>query len=173
MKSTVLRYGIYSAITLFILGLGGLLLGKSLDYSIQEVIGYTSIVVSLLFVFFGIKHYRDKENDGIVSFRKAFLIGILISLFAASAFGILDSIYVKYINPDFATEYYAHYVEEMRNSLSESEFQTQLKDLEAQKELFSNPVMSFLLMFLTVLIIGFIISLISSLILQRKPVTDS
>ncbi|MBQ4818926.1 DUF4199 domain-containing protein [Aquimarina sp. MMG016] len=170
MKNTILRYGVYSAITIVLLALGGWFLGKNLDYSIQEVIGYTSMVVSLLFVFFGIKHFRDKENNGVVSFGKALLIGVLISLIAALAFGILDVVYIKYINPDFTTEYYAHYVEEMKNSLPAAEFETKLAELEAQKELFSNPIMSFLLMSFTVLIIGFIISLISALILQRKPI---
>lgn len=168
MKNIVLRYGIYSAITICVLSLTGWFLGKNLDYSMQEVIGYAGMILSLLFVFFGIKQYRDKENNGVISFGKALLIGVLISLIAALAFGILDVIYIKYINPDFVTEYYAHYVTEMKNSLSASEFETKLAELEAQKELFSNTFMSFFLMFATVLIIGFIISLISGLILQRK-----
>ncbi|MBW1298481.1 DUF4199 domain-containing protein [Aquimarina litoralis] len=173
MKNTVVRYGIYGAITIAILFLLALTLGKDLSYSAQEVIGYTSMVVSLLFVFFGIKHYRDHENNGVVSFGKALLIGILISLFAALAFGIIDVIYIMYINPDFAAEYYGHMVEQMRTTLSEEEFKIKLAELEAEKELFSSPVMNFLLMSFTVLIIGFIISLISGLILQRKPTTNN
>lgn len=169
MKNTVLRYGVYSAISLCILNLLGWFLGKNLDYSIQEVIGYIGILVSLLFIFFGIKHYRDNENNGLVSFRKALLIGVLITLIASVAFGLLDIVYNKFINPDFVTEYYAHYVEKMKTSLSPSEFQIKLKELEAQKELFSNTYMSFLLMAVTVFIVGFIISLISAMILQRKP----
>ncbi len=172
MKNTIIRYGVYSAITICALALTGWFLGKNLDYSIQEVIGYTGMVVSLLFVFFGIKHFRDKENNGIVSFGKAVLIGILITLIAALAFGVLDIIYIKYINPDFMAEYYTHAVEEMRSSLPPAEFEIKFKELEAQKEMFSNVFLNFLLMFITVLIIGFIISLISSLILQRKPTNN-
>ncbi|MEW7289167.1 DUF4199 domain-containing protein [Aquimarina sp. 2304DJ70-9] len=173
MKNTVLRYGVYSAITICVLALAGWFLGKNLDYSIQEVIGYTGMVVSLLFVYFGIKHYRDKENDGMVSFGKALLIGVLISLIAALAFGILDVIYVKYINPDFMAEYYTHYLEQMRSTLSEAEFKIEFEKLEAQKELFANIFMSFFIMFATVLIIGFIISLLSALLLQRKPIMNN
>lgn len=169
MKNKILHYGIYSAITICILALAGWFLGKNLDYSLQEIIGYASMILALLFVFFGIKHYRDKENNGVVSFGKALQIGVLITLFAALAFGILDVIYIKYIHPDFMTEYYTNYVEQMKNSLSESEFQIKLKELEAQKDLFSNTFVNFLLMSATVFIIGFIISLISALILQSKP----
>lgn len=168
MKNTVTRYGLYAAITICVLALAGWYFGKNLNYTLQEVIGYAGMIISLLFVFFGIKQYRDKENNGIVSFGKALVIGLLISLIAALAFGILDLIYIKYINPDFMTEYYAHYVAQMKATLPEAELKVKLEELEAQKELFSNTFMSFFLMFATVLIIGFIISLLSALILQRK-----
>ncbi|WP_106794808.1 DUF4199 domain-containing protein [Aquimarina sp. Aq78] len=173
MKNTIIRYGLRSAISICLLALAGWFLGKNLDYSIQEVIGYAGIIISLLFVFLGIKQYRDKENNGIVSFGKALLIGILITLIAALAFGILDVIYIKYINPDFMAEYYSYYVEQMKSSLPEAELKIKLAELEAQKELFSNRFMSFFLMFATVMIVGFIISLISALILQRKPIRSN
>ena len=168
MKKTILRFGIYGAITICILFLLGWYIGKNLDYSAQEIIGYASMIISLSFVYFGIKHFRDKENEGFISFKKALLIGLLISLITAIAFGALDIIYIEFLNPNFTAEYYAHAVEDMRNSLSAEEFEVKLAELESQKELFSNPIFSFLLMALTVFIIGFIISLISSLILQRK-----
>ena len=173
MKNTVLRYGIYGAITISVLFLIALYAGKNLSFTAQEVIGYSTMVISLIFVFFGIKHYRDKENNGVVSFGKALAIGVLISLFAAIAFGLLDVIYIKFINPDFTAEYYTTITEQMKSSLTEAEFEIKIAELEAQKELFSSPLMNFLLMSFTVLIIGFIISLISGLILQRKPSTNN
>ena len=48
------------------------------------------------------------------------------------------------------------------------ELQEKIKEMEAEKEMFSSPVMNFLLMFLTVFMIGLIVSLLSSLILQNK-----
>ena len=168
MKKTVKRYGLYSAITISGLFLLGWFSGKDLDYSTQEAIGYASMVVSLSFVFFGIKHYRDKENNGAVSLGKALLIGVLISLIAALAFGIVDLFYIKYINPDFMTEYYDRTILDMKASLPAEEFAVKLQEMEAQRELFSSPAMNFIVMFLTVFVIGFIMSLISSLVLQRK-----
>ena len=98
MKKTVLRFGLYGAITICVLFILSLTLGGELDYSTQEIIGYASMVVSLGFVYLGIKHFRDKENDGVVRFGQALLIGVLISLFASLAFGILDFIYIKFFN---------------------------------------------------------------------------
>jgi len=171
MKNTVIRYGVSSAATICILFLLTWFLGKGLAYGTQEIIGYASMIIALVFVYLGIKDDRDQENQGLVSFGRALSIGILISLIAALAFGVLDMIYIKYINPDFTTEYYAHYVEEMKASLPAAEFETKLKELEAEKEMFSNPIFSFLIMSVTVLMIGCIISLISALLLQKKSIS--
>jgi hypothetical protein len=171
MKSTVKRFGLYSALSMIVLFTLSWIIGAGSDYGTQELIGYVSIVVALSFVFFGIKHFRDKENGGSISFGKAIKIGILITLFAAVAFGILDIVY-KLINPDFTTEYYDTMVEQVKATVPADQLEAKLAEMESQREIFSNPVFSFLLMAFTVFIIGFIISLLSSLVLQRKKVAS-
>ena len=151
MKTTVIKYGIYGFVTASILFLSALILGKDLSMSTQEVLGYLSIIVSLSFVFFGIKSYRDKENNGELSFGKAFTVGILISLLAGVGFGIVDYIYTAFINPDFMDQY----IEMMRSQGHEGEIPS-----------YSSSFMGFL-MFATVVLIGIIISIISGLILKR------
>ncbi|NAS10663.1 DUF4199 domain-containing protein [Poritiphilus flavus] len=168
MKKTILRFGIYSAVTICVLFLLSWYLIGDQDYTTQEILGYASIIVSLSFVYFGIKHYRDKESEGLISLGKALGIGILITLCAALAFGILDIIYNQFINPDFLNEYYQRNIEELRSTLPPEEFQVKLETMESEKALFANPMMSFILMFMTVFVIGFIMSLISALILQKK-----
>ncbi len=152
MKNTVLKFGPYGFLVALLIFLGGSFFGQDVDFSIQEVIGYATMVASLSFVFFGIKHYRDKENNGIVSFGKAVLIGMLISLFTATGIAIADYIYTKAINPDFFQEY----VEVMRAQGHKEEILD-----------YGSGGMA-LLMFATVMIIGLIVSLISALVLQRK-----
>jgi len=66
------------------------------------------------------------------------------------------------------TEYYNVTLAQMKETLPPEEFEVKLAEMESQKELFSSPWMNFLIMSMTVFVIGFIISLISSLILQRK-----
>lgn len=167
MKKTILRFTGYGVITICALSILIWSLVDVVDNTTGEVIGYSTMVVSLLFVFFGIKHFRDKENNGVVSFGKALLIGILISLLVSLAFGILDIIYVKFVNPDFMNEYYENMLEQAR-SLPVEEFEIRRKELESEKEMFLNPFMHFFIMSMMVFVIGFIISLISASILQRK-----
>lgn len=171
MKNTIIKYGIYAFITASVLFLAGFLIGKQidLDFNTMAVFGYASMVLSLLFVFFGIKHFRDHVNDGKVSLGKAIVIGLLISLFAAIGFGIVDYIYTTSINPDFAVQYKEYTINQLQEAnLSAEELKAQTDQLEASMEMMSSPTIMAFIMFVTVLIIGFIISLISALILQRK-----
>lgn len=151
MKPTVIKYGLFALISASILFLAALVLGKELSYGSQEIIGYASIVISLAFVFFGIKHYRDKESEGHITFGKAFTIGILISMFSAFGFAIIDYLYTAVINPSFIEDYMAA-MKENEQEIAESYSSSSLA----------------LFMFGIVLVIGIIVTLLSAFILQRK-----
>lgn len=168
MKSTITKFGLYAFLIASVLFLSGFLLGKNLDFNTQAIIGYSSMVISLVFVYFGIKHYRDKENNGRIAIGKAIAIGLFISLFAALGFMIIDYIYTTQINPNFQEEYLAHSLKEMKATLSVEEFQKQKIELTQQMQDYGGPTALALLMFANVIVIGFIISLISALVLQRK-----
>lgn len=152
MSSTIIRYGIYSLLTAAVIFLAALILGADLSMNTQAIVGYASMVVSLFFVFFGIKHFRDKENEGAITFRKAFIIGVFITLFAAVGFAIVDFIYTKVINPDFMKEY----IEAMKANGSSEPIPE-----------YGSAFLAFI-MFLTVLIIGIIMTILSGIILTRK-----
>ncbi|OUR93957.1 hypothetical protein A9Q87_04420 [Flavobacteriales bacterium 34_180_T64] len=153
MKSTVLKYGSYGLIVGFIVFILHLTLGiKNLEYSTNEILGYISIFLSLSFIFFGIKHYRDRVNNGVVSIGKAIKIGLLISMLVGLGIAIADFIYTKFIDPSF----FSNYEQALIDQGKKDEI---IKMTSASAAVF---------MFILVTVIGFIISLLSSLILQRK-----
>jgi hypothetical protein len=153
MKNTILKYGSYGLLAGFIIFTIHLTLGiNNLDYSTNEILGYVSIFLSLSFIFFGIKHYRDHLNNGLVSFSKAIIIGVIISLLVAIGIAISDFMYTKYINPSFFNEYEQMLIDKGRKDEI-------IKMTSTTAALFMLALVS---------IIGFIISLISALILQRK-----
>lgn len=168
MKSTGIKFGVYSSTLMVILFSIQFLFEDSMSYSTSEIFGYASIVLALSFVYFGIRNYRDALNNGHISFSKALKIGLIITLLASITFGLINLVYTEIINPDFTNEYYAHSIEKFKETLTEAEFQIKLKELESQKEMFSNPLVGFSVMALTVFIMGFIISLISGWMLKRK-----
>jgi hypothetical protein len=168
MKNTILKFGGYSAI------LGGIIFIIShyflqdIDMGTREIFGWISILASLSFVFFGIKHFRDQLNNGIITFGKALLIGLVISEIAGLVIGLLDIVYVTVINPDFSAEYIQHTLEGLKETLSVEEFAIQKAKLLEEMKMFDNPTFAGIFMFALIFSVGIIISLISALILQRK-----
>ena len=168
MKNTVLKFGGYGLILgAIIFGLA-LTFGDGLSYTTQEIIGYGSMVASLSFVYFGIRHFRDNVNHGKVSFGKALLIGILISALVGLGIGIIDYLYTTVINPDFASEYLAKTLDSYETLYSCEELTAKKAELTKQMKDYGGSGFMAALMFITVVLIGFIVSIISALILQRK-----
>lgn len=153
MKNTVLKFGSYGLLVGFIIFFIHLFFGiDNLDYSTNEILGYVSIFLSLSFIFFGIKHYRDKENEGFISLGTAIKIGILIAVLVGLGIAIADFVYTKFIDPSFFENY-----------------EKQLIDQGRENEIVKmTSTTAALFMLALVTIIGFIISLISGIILQRK-----
>jgi hypothetical protein len=170
MKQTILRYGLYSSafIILFFLGTWMIFGSDEENYALQEVLGYAGIILALSFVFVGIRYYRNEVNGGNLSFGEGMKLGLMTSLIPALAFGIFDVLYVLYLNPEFMDKYYGRMQQQMQQKMSAADYQAWLKQMESEKELFNNPAFQFLIMALTVFIIGVIITVISTLVLKRK-----
>ncbi len=174
MKQTVFRYGFYASILIVALAAINLfIVSKNADYTIQEVAGYLAILLSMIFVFMGIRYYRDKINRGSLSFGEGLKIGLLITLVPAICFSLFDLLYTEVLNPSWKDDYYNHYVQDLRTSLSGNDLEVEIKKLEEQREMYDKPLVLFLIMFLTVFVIGMIVSIISALSLRRKntPIT--
>ena len=173
MKKTVIRYGIFASLLMVLLSaIDFFVLAKMASLAVQELAGYLTMLLSMVFVFIGIRYYRDHVNGGILSFWQGVKIGLLIVLLPSLCFGLFDILYTKVIHPGWMNEYYAKYLERIKTSTPPDQLDAMIKKVTAEKEMFSNPLLQFLLMSLTVFIIGFIVTIISAITLRRsKTVT--
>ena len=60
----------------------------NVDYDTSMLIGYASMLIAFSIVYVGIRNYRDKYNDGVMSFGKAFKIGLMMVLIASTIYVI-------------------------------------------------------------------------------------
>lgn len=167
MKNIVLRNSILSVILLVVTGYINFLISKEVDYNIQEIGGYISIIISMLFVFIGIRQYRA-DHGGIITYGRALKVGVLITILPSIAFGIFDIIYVKYLDPGFLDKYYTYAQQHAKASMSPEQFQAYARQMEQEKAMFGNLYFQFFVMAMTVFIVGVIVAAISALILQKK-----
>ena len=170
MKKIVLRYGTYAAIFEFItFVLTWLIMDiTNVDHDVQGAIGYVTIISPLIFVYFGIRYYRDRVSNGSITFLKALQVGLLIVIIPTVSFAIIETVYVLYIDPKFYENIMAYDITEYRKSMPPAQFAIKLNEMKQQLALYNNPFYNFGGMILTVGALGTIVTVISSLLVMRR-----
>ena len=133
------------------------------------VVGYTAIVISLLFVYFGIRSYRDNVLGGRISFGKAFQAGILITIISCICYvGSWLVVYYNFI-PDFGDKYAAYLVADLQaKGASQAEIDNMIKQANEMTEMLRNPLINAAVTFTEPFPVGLVITLISAAALGKK-----
>src|SRR5690606_2909125 len=113
-------------------------------------------------IFIGIRNYRNNHSGGVVSFKKAFKVGVMITLVAATLYVVVSLIYMYQFAPDYMDRY-ADYV--LRHS-SPMELEAKTESMESLKAMYKNPLFAILFTYMELLPLGLIVALISALILK-------
>ncbi len=172
MKRTVLIYGaiagavvsLFMSITMIITATGEAVhTGAS-----SMVIGYLGMLIAFTFIFVAIKSYRDKENGGVISFGKAFGMGLLVSLIASTLYVVTWAIVYQTFLPDYMDKYCAVMIAEAKTSLSGAALQAKIDEINHAKELYATPWGFTLFTYAEILPVGILVSLIAALVLKRK-----
>jgi len=172
MKRVVLTFGLISgavAGALMWLMLWAMSSGviKSHD---GEIWGYSTMIIALSMVFFGIRSYRDNQG-GKITFFKGLQIGILISLISAVCYALSWELYYQTLGGNFMAEYIASYAEKMRASgASQAELETMRQQMDGMAELYKNFFVRFGMTLMEIVPVGIIVTLISAALLRRRDV---
>src|SRR5688500_19890895 len=83
MQKTVLTFGLIAGAILSVMMLATLPFMDAIGFDRGEVIGYTTMVLAFLLIFFGVRSYRDNVAGGSVSFGRALAVGSLIAVVAS------------------------------------------------------------------------------------------
>lgn len=172
MKRIVLIYGFIAGVILvgLIASMVPLVRSDKPDFSNGELIGYSSMVLAFLFVFFGVRSYRQKEGEGSISFGRAFQVGILITLVASLMYVVAWQVVFYGIIPDFSEKYAAFRLDEMRaEGASVTEVEAERAKMAEMFALYQNPLFNAGITFLEVFPVGLVMSLMTAAILRRKP----
>eukprot|EP00388_Colpodella_angusta_P003213 GDKJ01011418.1.p1 GENE.GDKJ01011418.1~~GDKJ01011418.1.p1 ORF type:complete len:176 (-),score=10.48 GDKJ01011418.1:190-717(-) len=174
MKKLVLTYGLIAgAIVTAFMAYGVYSLNKNPDYEGSMILGYTGMLVAFSFVFIGIKNFRDKQNNGIITFGKALKIGALISLIASTVYVGVWLIEYYCFYPDFMEKYAQNVLKKLDTvTMTAAEINAKKEEIAMYKELYKNPVLVILLTYTEILPLGLIVALISSLILKKKQLNS-
>jgi uncharacterized membrane protein len=142
---------------------------RDANFEGSMLVGYASMVLAFSFIFVGVKNYRDKYNNEIISFGKGFRIGLYISLIASTIYVLVWLIDYYVFIPDFMEKYTAHVLSAAQKSgASAAEMSAKVAEMEDYRQMYKNPLFVILLTYMEILPVGIVISIIAALILKRK-----
>lgn len=170
MKNIVLRFGLASgAILVGLTLLFNPCMNESIGFEHGMLIGYSSMVLSFLMVFFGVRSYRDHVAGGTISFKRALGVGLLISLVTCAMYVLAWEIAYFNFFPDFLDQYSAHVLAKMREAgESPAEIQKTVEQMATMAKYYDNVLFNIGITFLEIFPVGLIVALVTAAILRRK-----
>lgn len=175
MRKIVLTFGLISGAILSVMMFLTIPFMDKIGFDQGAVVGYTSMVIAFLMVYFGVRSYRDNEAGGSVTFGRAFKVGLLITLIASVCYvASWQVLYYKFM-PDFTDKYAAHAIDKAKRSgASDAQIAATTKEMAEFKELYKNPLVNIALTLLEPLPVGLVFTLVTAGVLSRKrPVPDA
>ena len=163
-KSHILQYGIMLGAISVVFGL--MLFFLDMHYTQESAVGIVSIALTAGVIIIGQFNFR-KENEGFLSFGEALKLGVGIALISSIIGVTYQVLLVTVIDPDTIPKM----IEVAKNQLFDSNpemSQEQLDQILEMQSKFISPKMMVAFGLIGGLLIGFIISMISGLILRRN-----
>lgn len=169
MRKIVLTFGLIAGAILSVMMLITMSFHDQIGFDRGLVIGYTTMVLAFLMVFFGVRSYRDNVAGGQVSFGRAFKVGFLIMALATVCYVATWELIAYRLAPDVMEKYAAHTLERARQSgASEAQIAVQQKKMAEFAQAYRNPLVNIAYTTLEPLPVGLLFTLVSAGLLSRK-----
>ncbi|HMF01809.1 MAG TPA: DUF4199 domain-containing protein [Terriglobia bacterium] len=171
MKKIVLTFGLISGAILSLMMVVTMPFVDKIGFDKAEILGYTTMVLSFLMVYAGIRSYRDNVGGGSITFARAVGVGLLITLISCICYVVTWEI--LYFNlpsmHQFMDKYAAYMSEQARASgASQEAIEVQRREIGKYKELYENPLFNVAMTFSEPFPVGLVITVISAAILKKK-----
>ena len=170
MKNAVLKYGLISGALISVMMMLTIPFHDQIGFGTTGlVVGYTTMLLAFMLIYFGVRSYRDTVGGGTVRFGRALAVGVLIAAVSSACYvATWEVMYFKFM-PDFMDKYSAHVVEQARaNGKSEAQIASQKAELDKMTVMYQNPLYNAALTFMEPLPVGLIIALLCAGVLSRK-----
>ena len=168
MQKTILTYGLICGAVL-----GGFMLATvPFMENVGDwgyVVGYASMLLGFLLVYFGVRSYRDNVAGGRISFGRALLVGGAIAFIGMCCYVATWEIVYHTMMPDFMDKYAARQIDKVRASGASAEvIAKKQQEMDAAVQMYKNPVMNVAFTFLEPLPVAIILTLVSAAVVRRR-----
>ncbi|MBC7904447.1 MAG: DUF4199 domain-containing protein, partial [Gemmatimonadaceae bacterium] len=133
------------------------------------ILGYLTMIIALSMIFFAIKNYRNKQLGGTITFGRAFLVGLYISLIASVIYAAGWELYLKTTGTNFIEQYSKCQIDNLKAKGGSPEAMKAMNEnIEMMKNIYKYPILRFGITILEIFPVGLLVSLIAAFILKRK-----
>jgi len=169
MKKIVLTYGLIGGVIMAALMAFTLPFQGRIGFDKSMIVGFTTMIVAFMLVFFGVKAYRDNVAAGDLSFGRAFAVGSLIALVVSLFYVATWEIMYFNFMPDFLDRMQAYNLDKARAAGATA---AELAQREAEgrrfAEMYQNPLINSAMTLVEPLPVGLVIALVSAGVLRRR-----
>jgi hypothetical protein len=175
MKKTVLTCGLISGAISSLMMVVTIPLIDRINPDRAEIFGYTTLILSFLLIYVGVRSYRE-NNGGTITFGRALAVGLLITLISCVCYvATWETLFFNFdFMHQFIDKYAVYQIEKVKASgASQEALEAQLRELRRFKELYENPLYNAAITFTEPFPVGLVISLISAAVLRKKSPAPS
>lgn len=175
MRKIVLTFGLIAGAILSAIMLISMAFHDQIGFnSLGYIVGYASMVLAFLMVYFGVRSYRDNVAGGRVGFGRAFTVGLLITVVGSVCYvATWEVVYYRFM-PDFADKYAAHELTKAKEAgATDAQIEAQTRKLAEFREMYRNPFINAGLTFLEPLPVGLLFTVVTAGMLSRKRKEES
>lgn len=172
MKKTILVFGLIAGVILSVFLFASAPFMQHVDadsMATSMFINYTVQLLTFSLIFFAVRQYRNNYNNGIISFGRAFSIGLWISLIGSVFYIATWAIIYNFIVPDFMDTMCAAQIDAaVKNGASTTEIAAIRQQIADGKAMYSTWYGFAGVTFLEIFPTGLLVSLVSALVLKRS-----
>lgn len=169
MRRIVLTYGLIAGAIMSAMLLITIPFQMDSGFENGMVIGYASMVLAFMLIFFGVRSYRDNVAGGTIGFGRAFGVGALIALVGSLCYVATWEVMFTRIGPEFIAKYEAHTMEQERaRGATPAELAAKQVEMDEFRTMYNNPLYNAAFTFLEPLPPALILSLVTAGVLSRR-----
>ena len=169
MRKVVLTFGLLAGAVLSVMMLITVPFHDQIGFDKGLIIGYTTMVLAFLMVFFGVKSYRDNVAGGSVTFGRALKVGLLITAIACVCYVATWQVISRTFAKDYLEKYSAYALEkEKRAGATEAQLAERQKEMAEFAEMYKNPLVNIAFTLLEPLPVGLLFTLVTAVVVSRR-----
>jgi hypothetical protein len=169
MRKIVLTFGLIAGAILSLMMAISMAFHDQIGFDRGMIVGYTSMVLSFLLVYFGVRRYRDTVAGGTIGFWRAFFVGFLITAVASLCYVVAWEVLSHFYMQDYMDKYAAYALAKAQAAgATPEQLAAQAQEMARFKALYANPFIKAAFTFLEPLPVALVMSLLSAGLLRRR-----